>query len=250
MSKNIAAKGIKNYVFIHGAWHGSWCWQRITPMLQKFGHKAVAPDLPGHGYNKEDFKNITLSTYVDHITDLVKASTHPVVLVGHSMAGVVISQVAENVPDKISCLVYTSAFIPDNNGSLLDEEKKANNPSVALEVVINERECSISLKPEHIKELFFGKCKEQDVKYALSQLQKQPLLPFVSKASLTAEKFGVVPKFYIECLQDRAINIEDQRRMHSKVNCEVVSIDTDHSPFFSAENELVSILESITSSHL
>ena len=62
------------------------------------------------------------------------------------------------------------------------------------------------------------------------------------KVSLSDEKFGSVKKLYIECLQDNTIRIEDQRRMHSKIQCDVVSIDTDHSPFFSATNQLVEVM--------
>lgn len=237
MLKNIST----NYILIHGAWHGSWCWNRIAPRIEKPGSKVLTPDLPGHYDNKYNFKNVTLITYVDYITKLVQGSDKPVVLIGHSM---VISQVAENVPDKINNLIYISAFVPDRNGSLLDEEKQAKIPTVALEIKINEPEYSIILNnnPSRIKELFYNCCNDVDVKYALQYLQPQPLRPFADPVSLSDTRFGIVSKLYIECLQDQAIMIGDQRRMHNKIDCDIATIDTDHSPFFSAEDQLVDII--------
>ena len=233
------------YVLIHGAWHGSWCWNKLSSRLQSFGHKVLTPDLPGHYKNKADFKNITLKSYVDHVQDIVLRTPDPVILVGHSMAGVVISQVAENISDKISRLVYVSGFIPVDGGSLLDEEKKAVIPTVANAITVDEASASISLPLHELKiitDLFYANCDEETRRYALSHLQKQPLLPFVGTVSVSSARFGSVPKLYIECLQDKAIMIQDQRRMQSYVPCEVATIDTDHSPFFSATDELANIL--------
>lgn len=178
---------------------------------------------------------------VEYIERLIRPLPKPVVLVGHSVAGVVITQVAENMPDKINQLVYVSGFIPQHGGSLMDEERKASVPTVALEASIDEVEGTISLNLPRARDLFYGKCSDEEVAYALCFLQKQPLRPFVDTVSFSS-RFETVPKLYIECLQDQAIRLENQRRMHSQVACEVASLDTDHSPFFSADRLLVDIL--------
>jgi hypothetical protein len=124
----------------------------------------------------------------------------------------------------------------------MDEEKKASFPTVALEVTVDQDEGSISLNSSRrIQELFYARASDQDAAYALSLLQKQPLRPFVESISISS-RFEAVPKLYIECLQDQAIRIEDQRRMYSQVSCEVASLDTDHSPFFCADEQLVEAL--------
>jgi pimeloyl-ACP methyl ester carboxylesterase len=51
---------MSNYVLIHGAWHGGWCWKNVIPLIEKEGHKVVAPDLPGHGNDKRPITEITL----------------------------------------------------------------------------------------------------------------------------------------------------------------------------------------------
>lgn len=233
----------KKYVLVHGAWHGSWCWHKVAKKIQEQGHHVITPDLPGHYLNKRQFKEVSLRNYVESIETLINSLQQPVILVGHSMAGVVITQVAENIPDKINLLIYTAGFIPKNNGSLIDEEKKASIPSVSLKVKIDEVEGSISLESsKSIRNLFYGNCNDEDVNYALPLLQKQSLRPFIEPVSITEARFGSVPKLYIECLQDKAIMIQDQRRMYSKIKCDVETLDTDHSPFFSACQELTNII--------
>jgi len=51
---------ISTYVLIHGAWHGSWCWEKVIHLLEKAGHKVIAPDLPGHGKDKTPIQEVTL----------------------------------------------------------------------------------------------------------------------------------------------------------------------------------------------
>ncbi len=228
------------YVLVHGAWHGSWCWNRVVPLLQVKGHTVLTPDLPGHDRRRTvPYADISLKTYVDSISNLIASTSHKVILVGHSMAGVVISEVAENIPASIDELVYLSAFIPDHNGSLVQEEAKAKVPSVAKEITIDDHNYEIALKlSPRIVELFYGDCSVEDQGFALRHLQKQPLRPFIDTVSLSNDRFGRVPKVYIECLDDQAIRIEDQRRMHAKIQCEVRTLRASHSPFFSMPEAL------------
>lgn len=164
-------------------------------------------------------------------------------MLGHSMAGVVISQIAEYIPEKIECLVYLAGFVPDNQGSLIQESSQFISPGVGSEMVIDKDKNEVSLKlSNRIKELFYNTCDEQVVGEALIHLQKQPFRPFHDKVTLSGEKFGRVSKLYIECLKDEAIQLTDQRRMYQKLNCQVASLDTDHSPFLSAPLELSKIL--------
>ena len=66
------------YVLVHGAWHGRWCWSKLTPLLEKAGHKAVAPDLPGHGENrKKEISTITQQDYVDCVVEVLDNQVEP-----------------------------------------------------------------------------------------------------------------------------------------------------------------------------
>lgn len=232
------------YILVHGAWHGSWCWEEVVRKLEDQGHKAIAPDLPGHGEDNLWLNNISLKTYVDFIEDLVLAQEASVILVGHSMAGVIISQVAENIPEKIKKLVYVAAFIPENNGSLMQEARQGSTAGVSTETRVDELNNEIILnKSERAKELFFNCCNEKQAEHALLKLQaNEPFRPFVDTVEISQARFGKVDKLYIECLNDNAVTIEDQRRMCGKIPLEILRIDTDHSPFISRVGQLTEAL--------
>ena len=235
----------KNYVFVHGAWHGSWCFDRYVTKKMTEDSNVFTLDLPGHYSNNNfNFKDITLDKYVDYVSNFIQNNIKgEVILIGHSMGGIVISQVAENIPLHISDLVYLCAFIPSSNSSLLDEEKKTNHPSVSVNITIDEKKCLISLNQDIVEDLFYKNCSIDDVEFAKKHLQNQPLIPFTSNVSV-GSNFDSIKKTYIECLQDKAIHIEDQKRMN--IICDkIYSINTDHSPFFSAPDKLVEILKKI-----
>ena len=233
------------FVFLHGAWHNSWCWFQVSYQLNKIGYDNYTLDLPGHGLNNGDFREITLRSYVEYVVDFINKLNRPVILVGHSMSGIVISQVSEVLSSKISKLVYIAAFVPENNGSLFDEEQKFNVSNVGEILLPNEEEKNFSLSgsSDRIKHIFYGTCTEEMSSLAINKLQKQPLQPFVDKVSLSEKNFGSVAKVYIECLKDEAIKIEDQRRMSCKLkNCVKIVLDCDHSPFLSLPNQLTASL--------
>jgi len=102
---------MSTYVLVHGAWHGAWCWFKTAPLLQKLGHKVITPDLPAHGIDKAATASVTLAGYSQRIVDVLDACPEPVILVGHSMGGIAITEAAQARPDKVSRLVYVTAFL-------------------------------------------------------------------------------------------------------------------------------------------
>ena len=101
------------FVLVHGASHGSWCWDKVVPVLESLGHRAAAVDLPGNTYGEFDVPaaQVTLDTYVKHVCKVLDQLDEPVVLVGHSLGGLTITQTAERRPDKIKTLVYLTALL-------------------------------------------------------------------------------------------------------------------------------------------
>src|SRR5215831_7941965 len=89
------AASSRHFVLVHGAWHGAWAWYRVRALLEADGHTVSVLDLPSHGIDRTPAKGVTLADYVNAVVAVVDAAAEPVVLVGHSMAGVVISSVAE-----------------------------------------------------------------------------------------------------------------------------------------------------------
>ena len=97
---------MSTYVLVHGAYHGAWCYAKVVPLLEAAGHTAIAVDLPGHGDNLVPMADVTLDNYVDHVCDIIGAKDGKVILVGHSLGGLTITQVAERMPERIDWLVY------------------------------------------------------------------------------------------------------------------------------------------------
>ena len=109
---------MNTFVMVHGAWHGAWCWYKLVPLLQSAGHTVIAPDLPSLGMDRTPLSQVSLDTWVEHICHVVDTASEPVVLVGHSRGGIIISEVAERRSDKIALLVYLAAYLLRDGESL------------------------------------------------------------------------------------------------------------------------------------
>jgi pimeloyl-ACP methyl ester carboxylesterase len=166
-----------------------------------------------------------------------------VILVGHSRGGLIISEVAERLPERVSRLVYLTAFLLDD-GQTLSEVSAADTDSVIGPNLIVDPEAGTWLiRPEAAVEGFFADCAPEDLDYTFPRLRPEPLFSLSTPIHVTAARFGRVPRHYIECLQDRAVTIACQRSMQEVWPCErVFSLDTSHSPFMSAPRALADAL--------
>lgn len=105
-------KAKTQFVLVHGAWHGAWCWEKVIPLIEAKGHGVHTLDLPGLGSDETPLEDVSLNAYVDAVVKLISDIEEKVVLLGHSMGGIVITQVAEKIPEQISTLIYLTAFSP------------------------------------------------------------------------------------------------------------------------------------------
>src|SRR5262245_994048 len=137
---------MSTYLMIHGAWHGAWCWYKVVPRLERLGHKAIAPDLPSLGTDKTPVNRVSLALWRDFVSAIVDAQSEPVILVGHSRGGIVISEVAEHRPDRIRTLVYLTAFMPRNGECLFDLAAQAPESLVPPNMVMSEDKSSSTVR--------------------------------------------------------------------------------------------------------
>ena len=227
-----------NYVLVHGSAHGSWCWERVVPLLEATGHRVVAVDLPGNGTDDTPLNEVTLETYAKHVCGVLDSLDGPAVLVGHSLGGVSISRAAELRPDGVAVLVYLTAVMLQDGVTFLAAASGETDEQRALEdrpswVLAGDRS-HVVYKPELAQHRFYNDCTEQDVAWAKSMIVPQPVGPLVSPMRITEENFGRVPRVYIECALDNAVAPEWAREMYTALPCaEVITMQTGHSPFLS-----------------
>ena len=236
----------RTFVLIHGGWHGAWCWHKIMPLLQARRFRVVAPDLPAMGADRTDPATVTLASWSSFVADIVKQQPGRVVLVGHSRAGAIISQVAEGLPERIERLVYLAAYLLPNGRSVAAEARDDVGSLVPPNMIPAASGVTCTLRPEVVTEAFYGQCSAADRSHALARLSPEPLKPLAAAVKVSAARFGTVSRAYIETTQDRTLSLAAQRRMRAALPCEpVFTLDSDHSPFLSRPEELAQILGSL-----
>ena len=226
-------------IFVHGAWHGAWCWQKIVTPLKQLGFNVLAPDLPGHGQHICTPSLITMQDYISSLITLIQAQNEPVTLIGHSMGGIIISSVAESIPNHIHTLIYLTAFIPEHGESLLSMASQFSSHALLPFLTIDQEKSEIRIdSSERLFPIFFNCCEEQDARWAKSQLHSQPLKPLRKKIHLK-NHFNRIPKKAILCREDHIIPLHDQRKMAKRITDDIIEINSDHAAYCSAREELV-----------
>jgi len=235
---------MSRYVLVHGAWHGAWCWSAVTEALRAAGHAVEVPELPGRGADTRPHASLTLDDYVRCVGDAIAARPEPVVLVGHSMGGITITQAAEVMPERIARLVYVTAFLPRNGRSLLDYSATVADTALQRGIEADPAAGSLRLKSAEVaRQAFYNCCDARAADAALARLVPEPMAPAATPVRTTAQRCGRVPRWYVECLEDHAITPPLQRLMLAEQPCErVLQLDADHSPFLSATAALTTIL--------
>lgn len=239
----MTVRGDGTFVLVAGAWHGAWCWERVRPLLEQRGFTVITPELAGTGGSAGDAVPVSLEAWARSIADLCSAQPRPVTLLGHSRGGAVISRAAELAPEAIRRLVYLCAYLLPPGGSVA-EAARADPSSLVPDHMLAERGGhTCVLRPDIVREAFYGDCDDETAAWAMQRLGPEPLKPLVTPLKISATRHGRVPRAYIECLRDRTIGIDAQRSMHARLACDpVYTLDSGHSPHLSRPAELVELL--------
>ena len=125
------------YVLIHGGGHGGWCWQRLARVLRSQGHEVYAPTLTGFGERCHLGEPETpFETFVTDVVQVVEfEDLTDVVLVGHSMGGVVIPRVAQQIPERIRQVIWLAAVVCADGESLLQAVPQTPETAAAVTVL-------------------------------------------------------------------------------------------------------------------
>ena len=231
------------YLLIHGAWHGAWCWDTVAASLRGAGHQVRAIDLPGMGDDHTPLKDITMQAWTDRVVQELAGFAAPAVLVGHSMGGMVITAAANAAPERVSRLVYVCAFLPQDGESLVALATRPEGATALLEQIPSADGLSVSVTPENARLTFYGGCSAADAARAAARLTPQPLQPALAPLKLRNAQVQRLPRVYVECTQDRALAIELQRFMAKRAGARLESLPADHSPFLSMPARLSPLLQ-------
>lgn len=236
---------MSTFVLVHGAWHGGWCWQKLTPVLEAAGHRVLTPDLPGRGPEAKGLSGLTLDDYADFLSFTLAAESEPVILVGHSLGGAVITQAAEFCSSDVGLLVYLAAYIPSDGESVAEWALNDVDSLLGKYMEVDWNGGALRLDAAGSIECLYEDCSTVDQAYAISHLSDEPLAPVAQPLCLSAGWGDRLPAVYVECLRDQAVSPYMQRQMQQKRSFrDVRSLDSGHSPFFSQPRQLANLLES------
>jgi pimeloyl-ACP methyl ester carboxylesterase len=227
-----------DFVLVHGAFVDETAWAGVSPALQGAGAMVSLVALPGHSdADSAQAGRFTLTDYVAAVKTQLDSARGPVVLVGHSLGGVVITQVAENFPDRIACLVYLSAYLPENGKSILDYSDPESKLGPGLQ--IDKEHGVATISHETMQVAFFNNTPAAVAAEAQKHLRPEPIQPFGTPVQTTMSNFGRLPRYYITTLRDQAVGPTLQKAMFAAQPVRhVYTIDTDHSSYFSAPDQL------------
>ncbi len=226
-------------VLVHGAWHGGWCFDELIAELGARGITAVAPDLPGHGADERTQSDVTGDAA--SIIEVLATIKGPVVLVGHSYGGNVVSQVVahEQTRSNIGHLVYICAIMNVEGKSFFDLPKQVHSGSLVGRLIkpaeggLTELDVS---DVEQFKATFAADCTDEQVARAASLVGLQNSDNMATPSVVTGP--ALVSSTYVVCTDDRTIPVAAQRAMveavkHAGVSLEVIELASSHSPFLS-----------------
>ena len=232
----------KTVILVHGAWSDVSAWQAVTPLLKAHGHEVIEVNLPGHGADTTSFASITLNSYVEAVKTAIGERKN-VVLVGHSMAGIVISQVAEDIPGQINKLIYLAAYLPQNGESLLALAKTDADSHVPKYLQIDQNNGAAGISREGVIDVFAADAPAEVGKYIAEHIRPEPLVPLDTRVQLTAANFGKVAKVYVYTANDHTVGPKLQHLMVAKAKLsKTYSLESSHTPFISMPGKVADII--------
>jgi pimeloyl-ACP methyl ester carboxylesterase len=223
-------------VLVHGGFHGAWCWELLIGELQALGYRATAMDLP-----IED-PQCGSDDYADVVCDAIGAE-ESVVLVGHSMGGLVIPVAASRRPT--AGMVFLCAELPVAGLSL--RESRSAHPKASWPENTRftyDHEGRVVADPQVCRQLFFNDCRPDLQQWAIDRIRPQATKPLTEPSSLSV--WPNVPSRYIACRDDRAVPAAWAREVvPERLGSQPIEIEGGHSPFLSRPKDLALALHEI-----
>lgn len=231
-----------NFLLVHGAWHGGWCWKRVARILRAAGHDVFTPTLTGLG-EREHLLNpdVGLDTHIQDVLGVLEyEDLRDVVLVGHSYGGMVIAGVAEKAAERIAHLIYLDAFVPEDGKSLADYQ-----PPEVLQLFHEKTQTEGEgfRLPCFIPAEAFGVTGENDLAWVRPRLNPHPLKTKLDAVHLTNPTAAEIPRTFIYC-NNPAVGPFGQfaERLRNDDSWQFLEMATGHDAMITEPEKLAEIL--------
>jgi pimeloyl-ACP methyl ester carboxylesterase len=245
---------VTTFVLVHPAWLGGWCWRKVAPRLREFGHDVFTPTLTGLGERAHlATRDVGLKTHIQDVVSVLELEDlQQVIIVGNSSGGVVITGVANSMPERIANIVYLDAFVPGDGQCMLDIIPPERRPPI--ETLVRE-EGDGWLVPrfgpptwEKIATEAWQIRDEADQRWVLPRLRPTPFRHFteaVRRDNPAAEK---LPRTYIRCRDypNTSFDRYAQIAQHSP-GWRYRELATSHLPFITHPSEVANALIELAS---
>ncbi len=234
---------MSQFVLVHGAWHGGWCWSRVLRILRQAGHDAHAVTLTGLGERAHLLSaEIRLDTHIEDVVGLIRCEElEGVVLVGHSYAGMVITGVADRLqrqsPGRLRHLVYLDAMTPRPGESWSSRHTPEVRDARLTEA---HRSGGIAIPPPDASVFGVG---GEDCAWVARHLTPHPFGTYQDPLDFDADRVADLPRTFIDCTSPAFPTIEPMRRqVREEPGWRVVELETGHDAMVIAPEALTALL--------
>lgn len=242
-------------ILIHGAWAGSWVWNRLAPLLRARGYRVITPDLPGSNVNPERAEEASLEECVREIRTVTENVDGPLFLLGHSGGGAVATQAAEDMADRVSGVIFLAGMmLPSGTGfaGIINERLPGDPSAAGIGPYLQwSKDRTMSRVPEDAAcTIFFNDLPDALAREAAARLGWQAegsraLVPVWSQNG-----FGTLPRLYIEATRDRSVTLPLQRTMQARTpGAEVVTLESGHAPQVSQPEAVADAVSGFIENH-
>lgn len=233
----------KTFVLVHGAFQAPYAWQFVKAKLEAAGQKVVVIELQGHGQDQTPPSTITLKSYRDRVVAAITAINGPVILVGHSLGGAIITEVADTIPNHIEKLIYLAGFVPANNQSILDLTMMDPNSQFGPNLTFSADGYTAMIANDKIMQVFAQDANQQVTQLLMDNNRPEPIVPQADKVILKNPGFASVPKYYIHTTLDHAITIDLQNKMVAAAGIKnTYAVSSGHCPMLTKPDSITNIL--------
>jgi pimeloyl-ACP methyl ester carboxylesterase len=237
----------KEFVLVPGISHGAWCWEPLCERLRRRGHRAIAVELPGHGRRAAEHGRASLTTYARAVVDsMALEGISRAIMVGHSIAGVIVARAVELAPARVASVALMSAVV------LPDRETLASHFTPTMWQMTRGLASACGngtyrypaelVLTRWLSDLPPGSPAAQR---AIEQFTPQAVRIWTEKVRLERFYAMTIPRVYIRCLRDPAFPPDLSLKYASRLGVTPIDVDAGHDAMLSAPDALAAILEKL-----